>query len=245
MIRIDSNKCNKCGLCKKKCLFDSILINRDYPKIIKEKCVLCGSCAAVCPQKAVLMDTESTVSTEEISEYSGILVVMQIDRKNQMPKKVSYELLSEGRKLADRIGQKLSAICLCKSEPYGMKQELGAVGCEELLLSENSIFACYNNDIFTGIIASLIKKQRPSIVLFPATEDGRDLAPRVAGRLRVGLTADCTALDIDKENRFLQIRPTYGGNIIASIVTPIHRPQMASIRPNVFRVVPYDKKSLL
>jgi electron transfer flavoprotein alpha subunit len=210
--------------------------------IMGDACVYCGLCKEVCPQGAIFIDVKTTFSVEDFNNYTGLWAIMQIDSKFQNPKKVSYELLSEARKLADRLNQKVSAVCLCKSEPKDMVQVLEEIGCDELLLIENDLFEYYNTDIFTSVISGLINQRKPSIVLFPATEDGRDLTPRVAGRLRVGLTADCTALDIDGEGRLIQIRPTYGGNIMASIITPNHRPQLASIRANVFKVESYGKR---
>jgi electron transfer flavoprotein alpha subunit len=208
---------------------------KDKRPLIGESCVFCGMCKDTCPQKAITIDAKTEFSDADFKQYSGVWSIMQIDSASG-PKKVSYELLSEARKLSDRLGQKATALCLCKSLPQSLLESVEQLGADELLLIEDDLLQNYNTDIFTGIISGLIVQKKPSIVLFPATEDGRDLAPRVAGRLRAGLTADCTALDIDDQNRLLQIRPTYGGNIMASIITPHHRPQMASIRPNVFRV---------
>jgi electron transfer flavoprotein alpha subunit len=244
MIHVDVNKCNGCGLCCKKCLFNAVTMAEGRP-VMGDACVFCGMCKEVCPQHAITIEVKTEFSGADFEKYTGLWTVMQIDPKSQNPKKVSYELLSEARKLADRLHQNLTAICLCKTMPEGMEAELENVGCDELLLLEHDLFEYYNTDIFTGIIAGLISQRKPSIVLFHSTEDGRDLAPRIAGRLQVGLTADCTALDIDNENRLIQIRPTYGGNIMASIITPHHRPQMASIRPNVFKVEHSRKKTTL
>jgi electron transfer flavoprotein alpha subunit len=242
MIHVDFDICSGCGLCEKKCLFNAITMADKYP-LIGDGCVYCGLCRDSCPKGAISVDIRTQFSKDDFAGYTGIWTVMQLDSVSQNPKKVSFELLSEARKLGERLKQKISAVCLCKFEPKGIREALSEVGCDELLLLRNDLFENYNNDIFTGIIAGLISRRKPGIVLFPATEDGRDLAPRVAGRLRVGLTADCTALDIDGEGRLVQIRPTYGGNIMASIITPYHRPQMASIRPNVFKVETYNKKT--
>jgi electron transfer flavoprotein alpha subunit len=195
-------------------------------------------CKEICPRQSIAVDITSNLS-EDFKNYTGVWAVMQMDQRLQVPKKVSYELLSEARKLADRLKQKVSAVCFCSIVAAEMIKTLEGIGCDELFLFEEEIFVNYNTEIFTGALVGLISQYKPSIVLFPATEDGRDLAPRVAGRLHVGLTADCTALDLDDKNRLIQIRPTYGGNILASIITPYHRPQMASIRPNVFKVEPY------
>ena len=244
MIHVDINKCNGCGLCEKKCLFNAVTMEQGRP-VMGGACVFCGMCGNVCPKQAIAVETKIVSSASELQSFNGVWVIMETDTRSQAPKKVSYELLCEARKLADRLGQAVTAVCLCKKLADETVEMLSAIGCDELLLVENGLLEYYNTDIFTGIIAGCISRRKPSIVLFPATEDGRDLAPRVAGRLRVGLTADCTALDIDGENRLVQIRPTYGGSIMASIVTPYHRPQMASIRPNVFRIEYGAKKTPL
>jgi electron transfer flavoprotein alpha subunit len=241
MVHIDFNKCSRCGLCGKRCLFNAIVMAEGYP-VIGDSCVFCGMCRDSCPKGAITIEIKTKISNGDFQKYTGLWVIMQIDGGLRKPKKVSYELLSEARKLGDRLDQKVSAVCLCRAAPEGMGSVLEEIGCDELLLVTDDLLEYYDTDVFTGIIAGLISRRRPSIVLFPATEDGRDLAPRVAGRLQVGLTADCTALDIDEEGRLVQIRPTYGGNIMASIITPYHRPQMASVRPNVFKVEAYNKK---
>jgi electron transfer flavoprotein alpha subunit len=233
MIKINTENCNGCGVCSRKCPFGAISLNEKHA-VFGDNCVYCGLCRDICPQKAILIDVDS-VSSNNNSEYKGIWVVMQLDTTGRV-KKVSFELLSEARKLGDRLKEKVSALCLCKVKPADLENILGDLGCEELLLVEDGFLYAYDTDVFAGIISGLISQNRPSVVLFPATEDGRDLAPRISGRLKIGLTADCTALDIDKDGLLVQIRPTYGGNIMASIITPNHRPQMASIRPNVFKV---------
>ena len=97
-------------------------------------------------------------------------------------------------------------------------------------------FKEYSTDAYTAALTFLIEKYGPTTMLIGATPTGRDLGPRLSCRLKTGLTADCTGLDMDENGNLVQIRPTYGGSIMASIITPNHRPQMASIRPNVLEV---------
>jgi electron transfer flavoprotein alpha subunit len=180
---------------------------------------------------------EKAAGTADWRAYQGIWVVMEMHAETGAPKKVSFELLSEARKLADRLGQSVTAVCLCTAERKEVREDLLNVGCDELLLFEHGLLGEYDTDVYTAVLSGLILQRKPAAVLFPGTENGRDLAPRVSARVRTGLTADCTALDIDDEGRLVQVRPTYGGNVIASIITPESRPQMASVRPNVFQVV--------
>ena len=243
MIKIDRNLCTGCGICQKKCLFQAIEIHGGKAAV-NDNCVWCGVCSGACPFHAISMP-QMNGSGNDLSAYSGVWTIVEIDGATRQPKKVSYELACESRKLADRLGEKVTAVCLCDKEPDGMREDLEQVGCDRLVLVENDALKEYDTDRFADIVCGLIMQKKPSIVLFPATENGRDLAPRVSGRIKAGLTADCTGLDLDEQKRLIQIRPTYGGNIMASILTPDTRPQMASVRPNIFSVTRAQKASTL
>lgn len=234
MIEVLKNLCTGCEICIQKCPFEAIKFDSKYP-IFLDNCVYCGMCAKGCPQNAIYMDIETNISGN-LSEFENIWVLMEKDPCSNKLKKVSFELLSEARKLADRLNQKVVAVGIFDQEPENFLENLKNVGCDEVLKIKHESLGIYNTEIYTHILTGLINRYKPSIVLFPATEDGRDLAPRISGRLKVGLTADCTELDIDDKNNLIQIRPTYGGSIMASIITPDFRPQLASIRPNVFTV---------
>jgi electron transfer flavoprotein alpha subunit len=158
---------------------------------------------------------------------------------------VSLELLSRGRELADQLGKRLASILLGHNvEP--LASTLIAHGADEVFVADDEALAVYTTLPYTKEVAKIIAAQRPEIVIFGATLVGRDLAPRVASQLRTGLTADCTNLRIgdyedpktkQKHTGLLyQIRPAFGGNIIATIVTPFHRPQMATVREGVMRL---------
>jgi electron transfer flavoprotein alpha subunit len=149
-------------------------------------------------------------------------------------KPVTFELLSAGRKLADELGQELCAVVLTdKNRAY--EKELGALDADKMYLVENPELFEYNTDIFSTAITALVNMHKPAVMLYPATIQGRDLAPRVAAALYVGLTADCTGLAI-KDGLLLQSRPAFGGNIMADILSPNSRPQMATVRPNVMKI---------
>lgn len=234
MIRIDYDRCLGCGLCEDSCLSGAIQYDGDKP-VIGDGCIYCGSCIGVCPAEAIVLERKEKAKLK-LQDYSGVWVIMEHDPNTKIPKKVSYELLSQARKLADKLGEAVYAIDLCGAEQPNLAENLRAVGCDQLILAEHPALEYYNTDLYAEIVTNLIRLNKPSSVLLPGTENGRDLAPRISARLGVGLTADCTDLDINEKKELVQIRPTYGGNIIASIVTPNHRPQMATVRPNVFPV---------
>ena len=158
-----------------------------------------------------------------------------VETEEGAAKNVGYELLSVGRTLADKLGQQLVALVMGK-DVQGVAQTCIAYGADQVLLVEGDEYATYNTDAATYAVVTLIEKYHPSIVLYGATNNGRDLAPRVACRLETGLTADCTGLDIDEETGLLvSTRPTFGGNLMATILCPDHRPQMSTVRPGVFK----------
>ena len=157
---------------------------------------------------------------------------------------VSLELLTKGRELADKLGVKLEAVVLGHNIA-GINEELAKYGADTVWVADNEIFAPFRTLPHTSTLCGLIKAEQPQIVLFGATPVGRDFAPRVSSALHSGLTADCTQLEIgphkdaktgkEYENLLYQIRPAFGGNIIATIVNPDCRPQMATVREGVMR----------
>ena len=157
---------------------------------------------------------------------------------------VSLELLTKGRELADKLGVKLEAVAIGASL-QGVEKELAQYGADTVWVADNEIFAPFRTLPHTSVLCGLIKAEQPQIVLFGATPVGRDFAPRVSSALHSGLTADCTQLEIgphkdaksgkEYENLLYQIRPAFGGNIIATIVNPDCRPQMATVREGVMK----------
>ncbi len=157
---------------------------------------------------------------------------------------VSLELLTKGRELASTLGVKLEAVMLGE-HLAGMEKELAKYGADTVWVADNEIFAPFRTLPHTAVMCGLIEQEKPQIVLFGATPVGRDFGPRVSSALHSGLTADCTQLVIgdhkdpksgtEYTNLLYQIRPAFGGNIIATIVNPDHRPQMATVREGVMR----------
>jgi len=149
-------------------------------------------------------------------------------------KGIAYELVSEGRKLADALGTKLCAVCFGHSVE-GIDQ-LIAYGADKVYLVDDPALANHEDDLYTGELVDLIRQHRPDILLAGATSLGRSFIPRVAAILETGLAANCTALQINPESKLLlQTRPTYGGNVMATLICPEKRPQIATIRPHAFK----------
>jgi electron transfer flavoprotein alpha subunit len=172
-------------------------------------------------------------------EHKNLWVFIETDEG--VAKNVGYELLNPGRTLADKLGEKLVAVVMGKNVEAVAKNAI-AYGADQVILVEGDEYDTYNTDGATYAMCALIEKYAPSIVLYGATNNGRDLGPRVACKLETGLTADCTALDIDEETGLLMsTRPTFGGNLMATIACPDHRPQMSTVRPGVFKKPALDE----
>jgi electron transfer flavoprotein alpha subunit len=167
------------------------------------------------------------------SSYRDIWVFAEI--MGGKPARVVLELLGAGRRLADQVGQRLCAVLL--GEGCGaLPEELLAHGADRVYVADHPALAVLRDEPYAAVLAAAVNQYRPSVLLFGATAAGRSLAPRLAARLRTGLTADCTGLDIDPvSGNLLQTRPAFGGNIMAAIVCPDHRPQMATVRPGVLK----------
>ncbi|SHE48661.1 electron transfer flavoprotein alpha subunit apoprotein [Thermoanaerobacter uzonensis DSM 18761] len=174
-----------------------------------------------------------------MNEYKDIWVFAE--QREQRLMNVSLEILGEARKLADKKGVKVCAVLV----GYGVKglaEELIKYGADVVYVIDNPLLKNYTTEGYAKVIADLTNELNPEVILYGATYIGRDLAPRIASRLHTGLTADCTGLDIDENGLLLQIRPAFGGNLIATIICPERRPQMATVRPGVMKKAPKDEK---
>ncbi len=228
-IKVIWEKCTGCGECIPECPLSAILLENNKAKILSN-CSFCGICLKVCPFEAIELKREEKVV--DLSGYRGVWVFAEQRRGKIMP--VTLELLSVGRVLADELEVKLSLLFLGDGKKN--IEELRKYPFDRIYLVQDPLLNYYRTNLYTQVIVDLVKKEKPEIILIGATSIGRDLAPRVATRLRTGLTADCTSLRIDKENRnLIQIRPAFGGNIMATIISPHHRPQIATVRPKVMK----------
>lgn len=150
-------------------------------------------------------------------------------------KGVSLELLGQGRKMADDLGEKLVAI-IPGNEIEDFAKMAIHYGADEAIVVDQKELKDYSTDGYTKAMCTLIKKYNPAVLLIGATNNGRDLGPRVSSRMQTGLTADCTELGVDSETRLVKwTRPAFGGNLMATILCPDHRPQIGTVRPGVFK----------
>lgn len=167
-------------------------------------------------------------------------VMVFVEQRSGEIQNISLELLGKGRELADKINNKLSAVLLGHNIKK-LSEELIEYGADEVVYVEDENLDVYLTSTYTKALTEVINKKNPDIVLVGATTIGRDLAPRVSATIETGLTADCTSLEIDDENQgLLMTRPAFGGNIMATIICPNHRPQMSTVRPGVMKKLEKD-----
>jgi len=231
-IKVHLEKCTGCTLCVKACAFGAIHMADRKAVIDMAKCTLCGACVAACKFSAIEME-KADAPKKDLSAYRDVWVFCE--QKKGVIQSISYELLGEGRKLADKLGVKLCAVLL----GHNMKDaaaKLGERGADKVYLADHPALKAYQDDPYTAVLVNLVEEYKPEAILCGATVIGRSLISRVAIKTNAGLTADCTGLDVDvKERLLLQPRPAFGGNIMATIIAPNHRPQMATVRHKVMQ----------
>jgi electron transfer flavoprotein alpha subunit/NAD-dependent dihydropyrimidine dehydrogenase PreA subunit len=238
-IKILSEKCIGCKLCVGGCPFNAIAVQDKKARIL-DNCTLCGACVTSCKFKAIDFQKDEVENKMDLSSYKGIWIFGE--QKDGVPANVALELLGEGRKLADELGVQLCAVLMGENVEHAAKS-LISHGADNVYLVDHPSLKNFNDESYADIFVQLINKYKPEIVLMGATTYGRSLAPRVSSRLNTGLTADCTKLEIDPEKRILmQTRPAFGGNLMATIICPNHRPQMSTVRPKVMKALPEDLK---
>lgn len=240
-IKVNKEECIACGACLSVCPFGAIVMQEDKA-YITEACTTCGACVDTCPVEAILREEEAKVVTMDKSLYKDVWVYLEVSEGKL--RNVGLELLGEGRKLADGMGQSLASV-LIGHNIKGLAQEAFAAGADKVYVVDAAELAQYNTDGYTATLFDLITNYKPSVILMGATNDGRDFGARVACRVGTGLTADCTGLGIDEATGLVSwTRPAFGGNIMATIICPDHRPQMGTIRPSVFKkpVLDYSRK---
>ncbi len=175
----------------------------------------------------------------DLNDYKNIWVF--IETECGKPKNVGYELLNVARPLADQKGCSLVAVVIGKDIEDVAKDAI-RYGADSAIIVDGPEYEHYTTDAFTKAMVTLVERYRPETLMIGATNNGRDMGPRVSCRLKTGLTADCTEIDIDeKTGNIAWTRPTFGGNLMATIMCPDNRPQMGTVRPGVFKKGAYDE----
>ena len=195
------------------------------------------------------MNKMGAMNAEDMKNYKGVFVfAQQVDNKLSG---ISFELIGEGKRLADKLNEKVTAV-LIGSDVKGLVDELAEYGADRVIVVDDPELKEYRTEPYAHALASVINEYKPEIVLVGATAIGRDLGPTVSARVATGLTADCTLLEIgdfplvalpnqeQKHNQLLMTRPAFGGNTIATIACPDNRPQMATVRPGVMQKLPKE-----
>lgn len=236
-VKIINEKCKGCTKCVKSCPFTAITME-NKKAVIGSSCTGCGQCVEICPFGAIEKIEEGKRSSD-LSAYHDVWVFAEQRNGELMP--VVIEILGEGKKLAKDAGCNLCAV-LCGKDVNELANELFEHGVDIVYCADAPELADYTTDAYGKVIYEAIMEYKPEIVLLGATHIGRDLGPCLAVKCNTGLTADCTKLEINPETKgLMQTRPAFGGNLMATIICPNHRPQMSTVRPGVMEKAKCEK----
>lgn len=228
LLKFDPNKCNLCGVCINKCPFGALSMEAEGIDV-NEKCRMCGVCVKACPEGAIRF--EQKAGSVDKSKWNDILVYGEQTDGKIHP--VVLELIGEARKLAKVNNYKVNVVMTGSKGTKENAEELLEYGVSNVYVYEHEGFTGFKADCYADAVADCIASIKPSVVLIGATPLGRSLAPRLATRFHTGLTADCTKLEMKENTDLVQIRPAFGGNIMAQILISDSRPQFATVRYKV------------
>ena len=234
LLEINREDCICCGVCIEVCPFGALRLDEDGKAVVNELCTACRACLDACPVDALSLPEVERVRRPAQDVYQGIWVWIEQFQGQACP--ISWEMLGKGRELADARSTSLTA-CVLGDGVESIAKETVAYGADRVFLVDDPSLSVGRTQPYARCLVYLAEMYKPEIFLLGASSRGRDLAGAVATELHTGLTADCTGLDIDPETGLLrQTRPAFGGNIMATIICPEHRPQMATVRHRVFEM---------
>ncbi len=234
LIRFNAARCDLCGTCIRDCPFGALSMGERGIEV-GETCRMCGLCVRRCPHKAITF--EQKAGAVDKRQWRDFLIFVEQERGDIHP--VAYELIGEARKMAPKVGYKVNCVLVGGEGTAQNAEKLLPYGVDTVYVYEHPGFAGFKADCYADAVADCIANTQPSSVLIGATSLGRSLAPRLSTRYHTGLTADCTTLDIQPNTDMVQIRPAFGGNIMAQILIANSRPQFATVR---YRVMDRAKK---
>lgn len=227
-LKFDSKKCSLCRECISKCPFGALSMEAEGIEV-GETCKMCGVCVKCCPEGAIRF--EQKAGSADKSQWRDILVYGEQENGQVHP--VVFELIGEARRLAAKVNYQVKAVLVGTTGTKENARELLSYGVDHVYVYEHPGFDGFKADCYADAVADCIAAMQPSVVLIGATPAGRSLAPRLATRFHTGLTADCTRLDIRDNTDLVQVRPAFGGNIMAQILITDARPQFATVRYKV------------
>lgn len=227
-LKFNTQKCSLCGLCVNKCPFGALTIER-HGIVVSDACRMCGLCVRQCPEQAIRF--EQTANSVDKNQWRDFLIFAEQEHGDIHP--VTYELIGEARKMAAKVEYQVNCVIVGSEGTSENATKLLQYGVDKVFVYEHPGFEGFRADCYTDAVADCIAANKPSSVLIGATSLGRSLAPRLATRFHTGLTADCTELDIQSNSDMVQIRPAFGGNIMAQIAITHSRPQFATVRYRV------------
>ena len=227
-LKFDINKCVLCGVCVEKCPFGALTIEGNGI-VVGDACRMCGLCVRNCPEKAIRF--EQKAKSFDKDKWKNFLIYVEQERGEIHP--VTFELIGEARKMAVKVGYQVNCVIVGGKGTKENAEKLLPYGVDNVYVYEHEGFEGFRADCYTDAVADCIAANKPSSVLIEATALGRSLAPRLSTRFHTGLTADCTTLDIRSNTDMIQIRPAFGGNIMAQIGITKSRPQFATVRYKV------------
>ena len=231
LLIIDEQACIGCGACVDVCPFAALELVDGIARA-NDNCTACSACLDVCPVECLSLPERAAADEGDLAGYRDVWV--WVEQFGGQASSISWEMMGQGRLLADTLGCDLCA-CVLGDGVRPLADEAIAYGADVVYLADDPTLGVYRTAPYARILVDLAREHKPEVMLLGASSRGRDLAGSVATDLYTGLTADCTGLEIEPDSRLLrQTRPAYGGNIMATILTPRHRPQMATVRHRVF-----------